>query len=430
MRRLSAWLLPLLFTPILLSAQTGTLPQTARQALIEMFFGTAPNHLEKHLPDATRNAFRRMREPSGVSMLDQFSMFATLVRASGSKLETFDTGPILLHADNPQDASIVEITVESDNLSGDEDDIELALHVTKNDKEQKLPFIPRFTFVMKTEAEVWRLNEISVTVRVPLADPDFLKTMEQQHNSQSEALAQVSLQSVVIAENAYHSAHGVYACSLAELGRTVNHSDQKSVTVNVLSSDLASGKSGGYVFAISGCDGSVYKAVAEPDTADSGEHAYCTDESGTMRASADGKGTSCISNGEPVQNRATTALVAHAAGNQGAPPQASSISPSKPTRVRVSQAVMQSMAVSKIAPSYPLDAKTAHVQGSVVMTAIIDQRGSVENLTVISGDPLLAQAALDAVRQWKYRPYLLNGNPVEVETQITVNFTLSDTRSP
>ena len=60
-----------------------------------------------------------------------------------------------------------------------------------------------------------------------------------------------------------------------------------------------------------------------------------------------------------------------------------------------------------------------------MMKAVISRTGDVEDLQVISGHPMLTQAALDAVRQWKYRPYLLNGNPVEVDTQITVNFTLS-----
>jgi len=103
-------------------------------------------------------------------------------------------------------------------------------------------------------------------------------------------------------------------------------------------------------------------------------------------------------------------------------------SPQSPVvqRVRVSQAVTQSMSVSKVQPVYPPDARAARVQGSVVMAAIIAKDGSVQSLRVVSSaSPLLEQAALDAVKQWKYRPYILNGNPVVVDTQITVNFTLS-----
>jgi periplasmic protein TonB len=96
-----------------------------------------------------------------------------------------------------------------------------------------------------------------------------------------------------------------------------------------------------------------------------------------------------------------------------------------PQRVRVSQGVTQGLVLRKVQPTYPPLARTARVQGSVVLAAVIGKDGSIENLHVISGHPLLTQAALDAVKQWKYRPYILNGEPVEVDTQVTVNFTLS-----
>ena len=96
-----------------------------------------------------------------------------------------------------------------------------------------------------------------------------------------------------------------------------------------------------------------------------------------------------------------------------------------PQRVRVSAGVTQGMVLHKVQPSYPPLARTARVQGSVILAAVIGKDGTIQNLHVISGHPLLTQAALDAVRQWRYRPYILNGEPVEVDTQVTVNFTLS-----
>jgi protein TonB len=86
---------------------------------------------------------------------------------------------------------------------------------------------------------------------------------------------------------------------------------------------------------------------------------------------------------------------------------------------------MQGMVVAKVQPSYPPDAKTARIQGSVILAVIIGKDGSVQGERLVSGHPSLAPAAMDAVKQWKYRPYVLNGTPVEVDTQITVNFTLS-----
>jgi protein TonB len=96
-----------------------------------------------------------------------------------------------------------------------------------------------------------------------------------------------------------------------------------------------------------------------------------------------------------------------------------------PSRVRVSQGVVQGNAISQPKPLYPQMARMARVQGSVILQAVISKNGAIENLRVVSGHPMLQQAALDAVRQWRYRPYLLNGEPVEVETQITVNFNLA-----
>ena len=81
--------------------------------------------------------------------------------------------------------------------------------------------------------------------------------------------------------------------------------------------------------------------------------------------------------------------------------------------------------IRKILPVYPPLARTARIQGPVVLQAVISRQGALENLKVLAGHPLLVPAALDAVRQWLYRPYVLNNEPVEVETQITLNFSLA-----
>jgi len=96
-----------------------------------------------------------------------------------------------------------------------------------------------------------------------------------------------------------------------------------------------------------------------------------------------------------------------------------------PQRVRLSQGVTEGNLLNKVTPLYPDIAKRARIQGTVVLQAVISKQGTIENLRVMSGHPMLTQSALDAVRQWRYRPYLLNGEPVEVETQITVNFNLA-----
>lgn len=94
-------------------------------------------------------------------------------------------------------------------------------------------------------------------------------------------------------------------------------------------------------------------------------------------------------------------------------------------RVRVSQGVTQGMVLRKVEPVYPKIALSAHVTGAVLLNAIIGKDGSIAELHVISGHPMLVQAAIDAVKQWQYRPFLLNGEPVEVETNITVTFEMA-----
>jgi protein TonB len=96
-----------------------------------------------------------------------------------------------------------------------------------------------------------------------------------------------------------------------------------------------------------------------------------------------------------------------------------------PQRVRVSQGVSQGLLIKKIQPPYPPLARQARIQGQVVLQAEISKDGSIQNLRLISGHPMLAPSAIEAVKQWRYKPYYLNGEPVEVETQITVIFSLS-----
>ena len=86
---------------------------------------------------------------------------------------------------------------------------------------------------------------------------------------------------------------------------------------------------------------------------------------------------------------------------------------------------MEGNLIHRVQPDYPAPARQIRVQGQVVLRAVISREGMIDNLQVVSGHPMLVKAAVDAVRQWRYRPYVLNGEPVEVETEVTVNFILS-----
>jgi len=111
-------------------------------------------------------------------------------------------------------------------------------------------------------------------------------------------------------------------------------------------------------------------------------------------------------------------IIGGVGSNMPPPPKAT------PARIRVGGNVQAAKMVRQIMPVYPPIAKTAHISGTVVLHAVIAKDGSVEDLQYVSGPPLLMKAAMDAVKQWRYQPTQLNGDPVEVDTTISVVFTL------
>jgi protein TonB len=97
-----------------------------------------------------------------------------------------------------------------------------------------------------------------------------------------------------------------------------------------------------------------------------------------------------------------------------------------PKKINISGGVMVGNLIQKTQPIYPPIARAARIQGTVVLQATISKTGTIENLRVVNGPAMLQDSALSAVRSWRYRPYLLNGEPVEVETTVNVIFTLGD----
>jgi len=413
-------------------------PQTARQALIEMFFGDAPNHLEKHLPDVTRQTLEKLGGANGQGATGFLSFLKAQSNDGKKQLETFDTGPIFLKTSVPVGASFekTEITVQRDDLLGDEDQIDLTVHVYNDGKEETLlPKILRLVFTMKMEAEIWRLNEVGANLRFPLADPAFLKDVEEHQLRQNEQMAHWSVRAVVGAEKQYHAVQGSYACKLSALTRGDRGADRSRRTY-LYDSQVATGEKNGYTFAVVDCDESHYRIVAEPKAQGYDLRAYCADESGTLRFSADGKGATCLASGEVVEDKSPFAEApgvlapgtAHAgATSPGATSSGATWGAVAPPgeRVRVAYGVSAGLLVTKVDPVYPPLARQSRIQGSVVLKAVINQTGDVVSLQLVSGHPMLAPAAIEAVKQWKYKPYLLNGKAVSVETEISVNFALS-----
>ena len=120
---------------------------------------------------------------------------------------------------------------------------------------------------------------------------------------------------------------------------------------------------------------------------------------------------------------AATWLEARPSQEQTSPPAAQGTA--LPQRIRVSQRVEEGLIAKKVQPQYPQQAREQHIQGMVVLKAQISKEGDVIQLELVSGHPMLVPAAIEAVKQWKYKPFLLNGQPLVVETQIAVTFTLA-----
>jgi protein TonB len=109
-----------------------------------------------------------------------------------------------------------------------------------------------------------------------------------------------------------------------------------------------------------------------------------------------------------------------------APPPPPPPKPQTPKRIRVGGQVESARLIFQPKPEYPPLAKMARIQGTVRLDAIISKDGTIQDLKVLSGHPLLVRAALDAVQRWRYQPTMLNGDAVEVATEIDVNFTLAE----
>jgi TonB family protein len=180
---------------------------------------------------------------------------------------------------------------------------------------------------------------------------------------------------------------------------------------------LASGRRHGYVFTYAPgrpAAGGIasYTIHADPSPPGrAGLRHFFTNESGVIRVNA----------------------WARASASDGVYKEAANSAPANPVksgRIRVSSEVQALRLIIRAAPQYPELARQARIQGTVRMRAIVAKDGTVEQLDVISGPPMLVRAAIDAAKDWRYAPTVIGGNPVEVETIIEVNFSLKDLPPP
>lgn len=275
-------------------------PQTARQALIEMFVGKGPDDFAKHLPDSARRALIRKGEATENSFVLRISSVLREANGQGGHIETFDNGPVILTLEQEEHKKF-EVTVDRDSFTGDEDEIEVSVHGYQNGKELWMPILPSLVFHLKQEKEVWQLTDVAVTARVPLVDPDYLHGVRKELDHSIEAAVQMRISLMSAAETrvaARHPERG-YSCSLSTLF------SPDSAAQSDVSYDPGQGNEewNGYRFALSGCDGppaSKYRISAVPVEAESELSIFCVDESGAIKVLDSGKASSCFSEGKPV----------------------------------------------------------------------------------------------------------------------------------
>jgi hypothetical protein len=309
MRRLGLVLPAALSITISLHAQTqvpSPPPQTARQALIEMFLGKNDGAFEKHLPDVARTTLIRKGETPETSFVQQIAMMMRQLAAQGEHVETFDDGPMILVTEHEGgNHRKVEIMVEHDSFSGEQDEIELSMKVYLNGELQFILVIPRIIFSMVQEKEIWRLSEVTLAMHSPLTDLDYLKGVHKKMNEEDERIASSRMSSTIAAEMNYASqrADHAYTCNMSAL-----FANNSTITPTQPSQEVApppAEDSPGYHFALAGCDGdpaTKFQLTAVPTESDSGMKAFCADESGALRSDASGKAATCLSRGEAVKN--------------------------------------------------------------------------------------------------------------------------------
>ncbi|HEY6968713.1 MAG TPA: hypothetical protein VJA94_05900 [Candidatus Angelobacter sp.] len=281
-------------------------PQSPRQALIEIIKG-GDNALMKHLTVEVQQLLTQTKNKERFLRLGFAGAFGS---EPGVEVETFETGPVLLSFNSPKEHKKFEVDVNTDDLRGDQDTLELSFHQFQDGEEQEpewQPFLSHFSVTLVQQKEIWRLSKVNVGAEFDIGDPEFLKktmlkgadketTARQQERREhtpndepSEPPAMSGEQVVMMlgyAESSFASQHPElgFTCSLADLGDTAKQLGLEST-----------GSFRGYRINLTGCQGrpsGSFQITAEPTTPTG--KAYCTDATHNIRVSDDGRASTCL----------------------------------------------------------------------------------------------------------------------------------------
>jgi len=288
--------------------------QTPRQAFIEMITG-GQKAITKHLTVEVQQVLAKAGARSAAALMELGSVPGQF----GSDTQTFESGPLLMVINQPRSHSKVELRVDNDDLSGDEDTIELSLHVNRENNDQDPEdweaFLSHLTVNMKKQTGIWRLNRVGIGVEIAIGDPEFVKnTFLKEPKKPANVTASVNAEqenekpeihrppdqlvtTVAMAEFFFARQHPDtgFTCSLPDLAEATKSFGLDQI---VMGTD-------GYKVSLSGCQGhpvGSFQVVAEPMAGNAGK-AYCTDATHNVRIADDGRGSTCLSSGNVNQPR-------------------------------------------------------------------------------------------------------------------------------
>lgn len=287
--------------------------QSPRQAVIEMFSGSEEKFRQHLMVEVQQNIGDLLKNaPSG--SLNPLQAFTS--PTPGQKLESFESGPILFSLNNAQQHQRYEVHIEADDLRGDEDVMELSLHSFRSGIEEEMAARLRLQLGLTLQQSVWRLNTVTVILKLPVGDPRILdrswwmprmaanSTTPDQGPAAATDRPRLSplraVRLVTLAENLYAQHHPEvgYTCAIGNLVNVGKGLDEIG-SYSFLDPEFAGGVYNGYSFTIKGCAGNPAKSfqvVAEPVSGKG--KAYCSDDRHDLRSSDDGRGLTCLAAGK------------------------------------------------------------------------------------------------------------------------------------
>ncbi len=286
------------------AAPTSPTPQTSRQALIEIMFSEDRSATRKHLPSALLSQL--------AAHPDEAEELITLIHRTlspGSKApQVFDAGPTLAVLDTGGDK--VELAMAKEDLQGNDAEFVIVLRQLGEHADTDLAE-RRLAVNLRMEEGIWRLTALDYGARMQFDSAAllerYLRQMAVERPRRQAASAVGAVRTLNTAQVTYSVTYPQvgFTCSLTDLDGSESGKDASERAALLIDEKLASGRKNGYAFQLSGCGEAVpavaYKVTAVPEEPGPGRRAFCSDESGVIRSSDDGKAETCLASGQPLQ---------------------------------------------------------------------------------------------------------------------------------